>query len=103
MINSKEFTTPILVMPHEVIELDDFSSDNFHSMLEVLKQQQDSIEVLICGMGETVESLLPQDFRKELQELGMAADVMNSGAACRTYNILLSEGRKVATALMPVW
>jgi uncharacterized protein len=34
--------------------------------------------------------------------LGLGVEVMSSPAACRTYNVLLSEGRRVALALLPV-
>ena len=36
------------------------------------------------------------------QEAGLAVEPMASPAACRTYNVLLSEGRRVAVALLPV-
>ena len=37
-----------------------------------------------------------------LEALGLGVEVMSSPAACRTYNVLLSEGRRVALALIPV-
>ena len=37
-----------------------------------------------------------------LEDAGIGVETMNSPAACRTYNVLLSEGRRVAVALLPV-
>jgi uncharacterized protein len=46
--------------------------------------------------------LLPSKLRRELRDAGIVVDVMATGAACRTYNVLLSEERRVAAALLPV-
>ena len=45
---------------------------------------------------------VPTEFRAALEEAGIGVEVMNSPAACRTYNVLLSEGRRIAVALLPV-
>ena len=59
------------------------------------------IEVLLVGSGETTE-ILPKDVRTALREAGIAVDVMSTGAAVRTYNILLGEDRAAAVALIAV-
>jgi uncharacterized protein len=59
------------------------------------------IDVLLLGMGAEIAHA-PADFRAALEEAGIGVEVMNSPAACRTYNVLLSEGRRVAAALLPV-
>jgi uncharacterized protein len=59
------------------------------------------IDVLLLGMGAEIAHA-PADFRNALEEAGIGVEVMNSPAACRTYNVLLSEGRRVAAALLPV-
>jgi uncharacterized protein len=46
--------------------------------------------------------LLAPPLRRALRTAGVVADVMDSGAACRTYNVLLAEGRRVAAALLPL-
>ena len=45
---------------------------------------------------------LPAALRIALEEAGIGAEVMSSPSACRTYNILLSEGRRVGLAALPV-
>ena len=59
------------------------------------------IDVLFVGMGTEIAHV-PVAFRNTLEAAGIGVEVMNSPAAARTYNVLLSEGRRIAAALMPV-
>lgn len=59
------------------------------------------LDVLFIGMGADVAPL-PVALRKALESGGLRPDPMATPAACRTYNVLLSEGRRVGAALLPV-
>ena len=59
------------------------------------------VDVVFLGTGSEVAHI-PDDLRETLEEAGLGVEVMSSPAACRTYNILLSEGRRIALALLPV-
>ena len=59
------------------------------------------VDVILFGMGEEIAHL-PGDLRREIEAAGMGAEVMNSPAACRTWNVLAAEGRRVALAVLPV-
>lgn len=59
------------------------------------------IDVLLLGLGADITPV-PRAFRAALEEAGIGVEPMNSPAACRTYNVLLGEGRRVAAALLPV-
>lgn len=59
------------------------------------------IDVLFIGMGADIAHV-PAPFRDRLEAAGIGVEVMNSPAAARTYNVLLSEGRRIAAALLPV-
>ncbi|WP_128254232.1 Mth938-like domain-containing protein [Falsirhodobacter deserti] len=61
----------------------------------------DRIDVLFLGTGSEIAHA-PRAFRQAIEAAGVGVEVMNSPAACRTYNILLSEGRRIAAALIPV-
>ncbi|WP_170399929.1 Mth938-like domain-containing protein [Ruegeria arenilitoris] len=61
----------------------------------------EAVDVLFIGTGEALTHI-PSDLRTALEDAGMGVEIMNSPAACRTYNVLLSEGRRVALALLPV-
>lgn len=71
------------------------------SDFEFLFEQADEIDVVLLGCGKATTFMQP-DLRKALREKGLNVDVMDSGAACRTYNVLMAEGRRVAAALIPV-
>ena len=59
------------------------------------------IDVLLVGTGREIAQV-PVAFREALEAVGIGVEVMNSPAACRTYNVLLGEARRVAVALIPV-
>ncbi len=59
------------------------------------------IDVLFVGTGAMVAHV-PAEFRTTLEAQGIGVEAMASPAACRTYNVLLGEGRRVAVALLPV-
>jgi uncharacterized protein len=59
------------------------------------------IDVLLVGVGRDV-AILPASIRARLESTGLGFDVMATPPACRTYNVLLAENRRVAAALLPV-
>lgn len=59
------------------------------------------VDVVLVGMGGDVAHV-PAGLRAALEADGLGVEVMSSPAACRTYNVLLSEGRRVALAALPV-
>lgn len=61
----------------------------------------EEIDVLFVGTGAEVAHL-PDELLEPLQEAGLGVEAMASPAACRTYNVLLSEGRRIALAVLPV-
>ncbi len=68
---------------------------------QVLAEEPGKIEVLLIGTGNEMR-FVPPDLRAALRERGIICDPMNTGAAVRTYNILLAESRAVAAALIAV-
>ena len=59
------------------------------------------VDVVFFGMGAEIAHL-PTTLRAALEAGGIGAEVMNSPAACRTWNLLVAEGRRVALAALPV-
>jgi uncharacterized protein len=93
-INGQACPAPLLVTADQVLEwagLDD------HAALTALAGQ---VDVLFLGMGADIAPI-PADLRATLDDLGIGVEPMASAAACRTFNVLLSEGRRVAAALLP--
>lgn len=59
------------------------------------------IEVLLVGTGRDIRPI-PPELKSRLRELNIVSDPMNTGAAVRTYNVMLAESRAVAAALIAV-
>jgi uncharacterized protein len=55
---------------------------------------------VIIGTGER-QHFLPPLLMMEFHGQGIGAEVMSTAAACRTFNVLVSEGRNVVAALLP--
>ena len=60
-----------------------------------------SIDMLLIGMGKSF-TVLPPSKRAQFSNLGMTVDIMDTASACRTYNVLMSEERKIAAALIAI-
>ncbi|MBO6894954.1 MAG: Mth938-like domain-containing protein [Roseibium sp.] len=78
-------------------EADPFTQEAFRKVLE----EQEDIEVLLIGTGLDLKPL-PEALKATFREAGILADPMSTGAAVRTFNVLLSEDRAVAAALIAV-
>lgn len=59
------------------------------------------IDTLLVGMGADIAPLKPE-IRSALRERGIVAEAMATGAAARTWNVLVGERRRVAAALIAV-
>lgn len=69
--------------------------------LSKVLDEADGIEVLLVGTGNELRPL-PPALKAALKARGISSDPMSTGAAVRTYNIMLSESRAVAAALVAV-
>jgi len=85
------------VSPWDVPAITDLKVDD----LNEVARSADGIEVLLIGCGPKM-LLLPAPLRAAFAGLPFSVDVMETGAACRTYNVLVGESRRVAAALTPV-
>ncbi|MCL2452833.1 MAG: MTH938/NDUFAF3 family protein [Alphaproteobacteria bacterium] len=71
------------------------------SLEAVFKEAPSSIEHLLIGTGLDLVPL-PRALRQLLLDAGIRPEPMPTGAAARTYSILISERRRVAAALLAV-
>ncbi len=98
-VNKQRYSNHLIVMPNEIIQdwaIDSFAhltATHFNNMLEL------NPEVVLLGTGKTHQFVHPK-LTAALIEKGIAVECMTTHAACRTYNILMSEGRHVAAALL---
>ena len=57
--------------------------------------------LLIMGLGQAPQGLLPE-LQVSLSQKGISMEIMSTPAACRTWNVLLSEGRHAALAMLAI-
>lgn len=77
-------------------EVKGLSEDDFRELVD----KADEIDVVLLGCGARRQFIDPA-LKKALKDKGLSVDVMDTGAACRTYNVLMAEGRRVVAALLP--
>lgn len=70
------------------------------SFSEALSQVGD-MDVLLVGMGAEIAPI-PGPVRQAFDEAGVGIEAMSTASACRTYNVLLAEDRRVGVALFAV-
>ena len=91
---------PVIVLPEATqawAAARPLSVDSFAPLLALAGE----LDVVLFGAGAAVDAA-DLKLRKALKASGLAIDIMDTGAACRTYNVLMAEGRRVAVALLPV-
>ncbi len=98
----KKFEGGALVLPTGVfpIKPSDLSTVEPNDFDPIFNLDQ-WIELMLVGTGKTMQ-LLPKPIKEYLQERGLSFDIMDTGAAARTHNVLLMEGRQIATFLIPI-
>jgi uncharacterized protein len=101
-ISNQRLTGAVLVTPSlswtwGISVFEDITLSSFNPLHDNI----DKVEILLIGCGPTMR-LLPPTLRAGLRDWGIGVETMDTGAACRTYNVLLSEDRRVAAALLPV-
>jgi uncharacterized protein len=92
---------PVLVLRDRTLRwsIVDFANLTPDSLAPVI--EAGDVAVLLLGCGRRM-ALVPAAVRDRLRAAGIVIDPMDTGGACRTYNVLLAEDRQVAAALMPV-
>ncbi len=90
----------VLVLPEQALlwpvqELAEITIASF----EPITRAEPAVEILLLGCGSK-SALPPAPLRDELRERGLVMEAMATAAACRTYNVLLAEDRRVAAALI---
>lgn len=88
--------TPERTLPWPVAGLDQIGLDTLAPVLE-----GEPLDLLLIGCGVKM-ALLPAALRRRLRDAGPSVDVMATAPACRTFNVLMAEQRRVAAALIAV-
>lgn len=98
-VNHNRYERNLLVLPEQV-ELD-WTLHDFASLTEgdFSKLAKLGADVILLGTGHKLRFPHPS-LQAPLMAAGIGLEIMDTTAACRTYNILASEGRKAAAALL---
>lgn len=98
-VNGKNFYSSLIISNNELKtdwsprSIESLSAEDFTAIVDRKP------EIVIIGTGNKL--IFPQvETYAELIKLGVGVDIMDTGAACRTYNILTSEGRHVVCGLI---
>ena len=99
-ISGVRFEGNVIILPDQTIEwslqaIEDLSIESLQPVLDA----DPSIEILLVGCGKSM-AFIDEGLRSQLRGRGIIIDSMDSGAAVRTYNVLLLEKRRVAAALI---
>ena len=97
-VNAVRYERNVLVSPEAVVE---WPAGDFETLtpadFQFIREAQP--EILILGTG-TTQRFPPRELARALAASGAGVEIMDTRAACRTYNILVAEGRKVMAAIL---
>ena len=101
-IGGRLYTGAVLVFPESTVtwQASDPARLNVDSF-QAVQAATDAFDILLVGCGPAFVPP-PKGLRMGLKEQGLVMEWMDTGAACRTFNVLLAEGRPTAAALLPV-
>lgn len=106
-ISGERYEHSVLVLPEVTLAweadakpVNDWAAVNLDSLAAVCGDPAKA-RILLIGTGAK-QQFPTRAFRQELRAVGFVVETMDTGAACRTYNVLMAEGRDVAAALIAV-
>ena len=91
--------TPKGVRPIDATSVDDLAPAALSALMGECAESPGSIEFLIVGTGARMAPI-PKALRAALGQVGLRFEAMATGPALRVYNVMQSEGRRVAVALI---
>jgi uncharacterized protein len=100
-VNEDALTRSLIVSAERLIRdwppqgFEELTASHLHAVIELRP------EILLLGTGAQLRFPHPS-LLAELHNQGIGIEVMDTAAACRTYNILVSEGRRVVAALLMI-
>lgn len=103
-VSGQSLDGSILVFPDRTLAWPLASIDALDaaSLAEVIQAGRAGVvDLLLIGCGVRT-AMVPAALRQALRDAGVVIEAMDTGAACRTYNVLMAEGRRVCAALIAV-
>ena len=101
-IDQKRYKGSIIILPSGPMEI---NTTDIHKALDLINKEivkiSDNLDILLVGSGEKLIDL-SDDISAKLIELGINPEIMATSAACRTWNVLTSENRRIAALMMAI-
>jgi len=96
------YPAPVIAFSESCFSPETFQADeiSFKILREVFQKSYGPSIMLFGAEGNT--RLIPEIEKEFVREQNCVLDIMNTGAACRTFNVLCAEDRRVAAVLFPV-
>ena len=99
-VNQQTYTASLIIMPDRIVDWGPHSAAGL-ALKDFLLIADLQPEVVVLGTGARLRFPSPAATQPLIQaRIGL--EVMDTAAACRTYNILMGEGRRVAAALLMI-
>ncbi len=100
-VSGVEFAGPVLVFPQESLSWKADGPDSLRPEdVSAIVNRAGELDLCLLGCGNRMTQV-ETTVRKTLKDVGIGIEPMDTGAACRTFNVLLAEGRAVMAALFP--
>lgn len=98
IISGVKYQDNVFVIPTNVLTFSESNINNITHDDVARITQFPELEVLLVGTGKTMQ-FIPRATRDLFKDFGLYPEAMDTGAACRTYNTLLADGRQVGALL----
>ena len=101
VVNQESYTHSLIVLPQQLVA--DWGPQHFEALAPAHFEAVAALnpEVILLGTGQR-QRFPRAELLAPLVTAGIGWEVMDTAAACRTYNILMGEGRNVAAALLMI-
>ena len=103
-VSGQQYESAVILTPEQTTtwslstsQLSDLTMEDFAPVIACASEY----DVFLLGCGDKM-AFLDKELKNQLRAKGIAFDCMDTGAACRTYNVLMAEGRRVLGALLLV-
>jgi len=103
-VSGQRYEGPLLVFPHYCVGWNiDFQGEIPPAFMDQIFDigKTHPIHILLLGTGTSIRPA-SKEIKALCQRFNIVIEPMDTGAACRTYNVLLAEGRNICAALLPV-
>jgi uncharacterized protein len=99
-ISGNSYQGSVVVFPDRTVSWTAVSIENLKLGDFDMLDKKD-VDVVLIGCGAQ-GARLDKEIAQALKARGILPETMDTGAACRTYNVLMADGRRIAAALLPL-